>query len=39
MTASTKCYVLVVTLSIHDNIKVLENIKKRFRRTIFWEQI
>ena len=39
MIASTKSYVPVVTLSIHDNIKVLENIKKGFRRTIFLEQI
>ena len=39
MIASTKCYVPVVILSIHDNIKVLEIIKKGFRRTIFFEQI
>ena len=29
-----KFYVLVVTLSINDNIKFLENIKQAFKRTI-----
>ena len=27
---------LVVTLSINDNIKFLENIKQRFKRAISW---
>ena len=27
-----------VTLSINDNIKVLENIKQGFKRTIFWNK-
>ena len=31
---STKLYVLVITLSINDNIKFLENIKQGFKRTI-----
>ena len=31
---STKLYALVVTLSINDNIKFLENVKQRFKRTI-----
>ena len=35
MITSTKLYVLVVTLSINDNIKHLENIKQGlFKRTI-----
>ena len=33
---STKLYVPVVTLSINDNIKFLENIKQGFKRTISW---
>ena len=35
---STKLYVPVFTLSINDNIKFLENIKQRFRRTISWNK-
>ena len=31
---SCKLYVLVVTLSINDNIKVSENIKQGFKRTL-----
>ena len=31
---STKPYVSVVTLSVNDNIKFLENIKQGFKRTI-----
>ena len=34
----TKLYVPVVTLSINDNIKFLENIKQEFKRTIFWNK-
>ena len=34
MITSTKLYVPVVTLSINDNIKFLENIKQGFKRTI-----
>ena len=35
---STKLYVAVVTLSINDNIKFLENIKQGFKRTISWNK-
>ena len=35
---STKLYVPVVTLSINDNIKLLENIKQVLKRTIFWNK-
>ena len=35
---NTKLYVPVVILSINDNIKILENIKQRFKRTIFWNK-
>ena len=35
---STKLYVPVVTLSINDNIKFLENIKQEFKRTISWNK-
>ena len=31
---NAKLYVAVVTLSTNDNIKFLENIKQRFKRTI-----
>ena len=34
---SIKFYVPVVTLSINDNITVLENVKQRFKRTISWD--
>ena len=33
-----KLHVPVVTLSINDNIKFLENIKQRFKRTISWNK-
>ena len=33
-----KLYVPVVTLSINDNIKCLENIKQGFKRTISWNR-
>ena len=33
-----KLYVPVVTLSINDNIKILENIKQGFKRTISWNK-
>ena len=33
-----KLYVPVVTLSINDNIKYLENIKQGFKRTISWNR-
>ena len=36
MITSTKLYVPVVTLYINDNIKLLENIKQGFKRTISW---
>ena len=35
---NAKFYVLVATLSINDNIKVLENIKQGFKRTFFWNK-
>ena len=35
---NTKIYVPVVTLSINDNIKLLENIKQGFKRTISWNK-
>ena len=35
---NTKLYVPVVTLSITDNINVLENIKQGFKRTISWNK-
>ena len=34
----TKFYVPVVTLSINDNIKFLENVKQGFRRIISWNK-
>ena len=37
-TDNTKLYVSVVTLSINDNIKLLENIKQEFKRTISWNK-
>ena len=33
-----KLYVPVVTLSINDNIKILENIKQGFKRTFSWNK-
>ena len=38
MITSTKLYVPVVTLPINDNIKFLEKIKQRFKRTISWKK-
>ena len=35
---STKVYVPVVTLLMNDNIKFLENIEQRFKRTISWNK-
>ena len=35
---NAKPYVPVVTLSINDNIKFLENIKQGFKRTISWNK-
>ena len=35
---STQLYVAVATLSINDNMKFLENIKKGFKRTISWSK-
>ena len=37
MISSTKLYVPVVTLYINNNIKVLENTKQWFKRTISWK--
>ena len=33
---NAKLYVSVVTLSINDDIKILENIKQGFKRIIYW---
>ena len=38
MITRTKLYVPVVTLSINDNIKFLENIKQVFKRKISWNK-
>ena len=35
---NVELYVPIVTLSINDNIKFLENIKQRFKRTISWNK-
>ena len=35
---NVKFYVPVVTLSLNDNIKFLENIKQRFKRTFSWNK-
>ena len=35
---NAKLYVPVVTLSINDYIKLLENIKQVFERTLSWDQ-
>ena len=37
MITSLKRYVPVVTLSINDNIKILENLKQGIKRTTSWE--
>ena len=36
MITRTKCYVPVVTLSRNDGIKVLQNMKQRFKIKISW---
>ena len=38
VSTSTNFYVSVVTLSVNDNIKFLENIKQGFKRTISWNK-
>ena len=38
MITSTKLYVPVVTLSINDNVKFLENIKQGLKITISWNK-
>ena len=38
MIVTTKLYLPVVTLPINDNIKLLENIKQGFKRTISWNK-
>ena len=35
---NAKLYVPIVTLSINDKVKVLENIKQEFKRTISWNK-
>ena len=35
---NAKLYFLIVTLSINDDIKFLENIKQGFKRTISWNK-
>ena len=34
----TKLYIPVVTLSTHDNAKLLQQLNSRFRRTIIWNK-
>ena len=38
MITSTKLYATVVTLSMNNNIKLLENLKQRFKKTISWNK-
>ena len=38
MITSTAFHVPVVTLSINGDIKLLENIKQGFKRTIYWNK-
>ena len=38
LTSNVKLYVPVVTFSINDTIKFLENIEQGFKRTIFWNK-
>ena len=35
---NAKLYTLVVTFSINDNMKFIENIKQGFKRTIYWNK-
>ena len=35
---NAKLYTPVVTFSINDNIKFIENIKQGFKRTIYWNK-
>ena len=37
-TTDTKLYVLVVTLSIQDNVKLLQQLESGFKRTINWNK-
>ena len=34
----TKCYVPIVILSTKGNVKLLEQLKSRFKRTISWNK-
>ena len=38
MITSTKLHATVVTWSINDNVKILENIKQEFKRTTSWNK-
>ena len=38
MITNIKLYVQVVTFSVNDNIKFLEDIKQGFKRTISWDK-
>ena len=38
LTSNVKLYVPIVTFSINDTIKFLENIEQGFKRTIFWNK-
>ena len=38
MITSTKLFFPVVTLSINDSMKLLENIKRGFKRIISWNE-
>ena len=37
-TTDTKYFVLVITLSTHDNTKLLQQLKSGFKRTIDWNK-
>ena len=38
MGTHTKLYVLVITLSVNNDIKFLENIKQGFKKTTSWNK-
>ena len=35
---STKLYVLIVTLSTKDNVKLTKQLNKRFERSVYWNE-
>ena len=38
MIATTKCYIPIVTLSINNNIKFLEDLKQELKRRVSWNK-